>query len=247
MALDEVAAETAGAGGPRTVRVYQWPDTLSLGYRQSAETVDWDTCADRGIDVTRRPTGGGGIYHDRVGDISYSIAVPTGEVPSNLHSCYELLCEPVFAAFSRLGIDATFADEPKPACYQPACYLRNVNPAHDIVADGRKISGNAQYRQRGAVLQHGSLSYALTPERHLSAFNTDISPAEFRTRVSAISEATSDDATRDISRTRAVSALEAALSAWTDAEVGEWTADELDRANTLVSEKYGDNAWIRKF
>ena len=34
MALDEVAAETAARGGPRTLRVYQWdPATLSLGYR----------------------------------------------------------------------------------------------------------------------------------------------------------------------------------------------------------------------
>ena len=252
MALDEVAAETAAAGGPRTVRVYQWPDTLSLGYRQATETVDWETCDEIGIEVTRRPTGGGGIYHDRVGDISYSIAVPTAEVPSDLRSCYELLCEPVFGAFSRLGVDATFANEPKAACYQPACYLRDVDPAHDIVVAGRKISGNAQYRQRGAVLQHGSISYALAPERHLSAFNTEVSPAEFRARVSAISEGDCEgtgnyEGTATISRERAVSALEAALSGWADAEEGEWTAAELDRATTLVSEKYGDTAWIQKF
>lgn len=45
MALDEIAAETAAAGGPRTVRVYRWePATLSLGYRQEPATVDWEFC-----------------------------------------------------------------------------------------------------------------------------------------------------------------------------------------------------------
>ena len=41
MALDEVAAETAAAGGLRTLRVYQWePSTLSLGYHQDPATID---------------------------------------------------------------------------------------------------------------------------------------------------------------------------------------------------------------
>jgi lipoate-protein ligase A len=85
MALDEIAAETAAEGGPRTVRVYQWdPSTLSLGYRQDEDTVAWDYCDREGISVTRRPTGGGGIYHDRYGDISYSIVAPADELPGDL-------------------------------------------------------------------------------------------------------------------------------------------------------------------
>jgi len=58
MALEEIAAETAASGGPRTVRAYQWsPSTLSMGYRQEAESVDWAFCEHEGIDVTRRQTG----------------------------------------------------------------------------------------------------------------------------------------------------------------------------------------------
>ncbi len=45
MALEEVAAETAITDGIRTVRTFSWePSTLSLGYRQDAETVDWGFC-----------------------------------------------------------------------------------------------------------------------------------------------------------------------------------------------------------
>ena len=241
MALEEVAAETAASGGPRTVRVYRWePSTLSLGYHQDPSTVDWEYCDREGIGVTRRPTGGGGIYHGVDGDISYSIVAPAAELPGNLIDSYELLCEPIFSAFERMNIDATFADGEWPAIHQPACYLRAINPAHDIVADG-KISGNAQYRQRDAVIQHGSLSYARTPERHLSVFATDeISAAQFSERVTSIQEQSGID------REGAVRAVESALREWAGAVDGEWTDAELDRAREIADRKYGSDAWNRE-
>jgi len=242
MALEEVAAETVAAGGPWTVRVYTWqPSTLSLGYRQAAETVDWDYCERHGVAVTRRPTGGGGIYHDAYGDISYSIVAPQNELPGKLLDCYELLCAPVLDAFERMGVDASFAGDELSAVYQPACYLRDVNPAHDIVAGGKKISGNAQYRQRAAVIQHGSLSYALVPDRHLGVFATDdVTEATFARRVTSIRQESG------LAREDAVSALEEALSEWADATVGGWTDAELDRARAIVETKYESDEWNQR-
>jgi len=238
MALDEVAARTAAEGGPRTVRVYRWdPGTLSLGYRQDPATVDWDYCADAGVDVVRRPTGGGGIYHDPVGDISYSIAAPADEYPGDLLDCYHALCEPLFDAFDALGVDAGFAEEAAEGTYQPACYLRERNPAHDVVVDGAKISGNAQYRQHDAVVQHGSLTYAARPERHRRVFAD--APDEFD------AVATIEDCA-GVTRDEAVSTLEAALRDWADAEVGSWTDDELAAARSLADEKYRTTAWTRE-
>jgi len=242
MALEEVAAETAAAGGPRTVRVYRWePSTLSLGYRQEPATVDWAYCEREGITVTRRPTGGGGIYHDSRGDISYSIVAPESELPGDLLDCYERLCAPILGAFERMGVDAAFAEEELPAIHEPACYLRGVHPAHDILAGGRKISGNAQYRQRDAVIQHGSLSYALTVDRHLGVFSTDaVSAATFCDRVTSIREQSGID------RGAAVAALAGALVDWADAEEGEWTAAELERAEEIAERKYASDAWTRR-
>lgn len=241
MALEEVAAETAAAGGPRTVRVYRWePSTLSLGYRQAPETVDWDQCRTADVAVTRRQTGGGGIYHDSHGDISYSIVAPESELPGDLLDCYERLCEPILDAFDRMGIDAAFASKKLPEIYQPACYLREIHPAHDVLADGQKISGNAQYRQRDAVIQHGSLSYALTPETHLGVFATDVAQDTYRDRVTSIREQT------QISRDEAVETVEAALLDWADAAVGEWTDAELARAREIATEKYDTDRWTRQ-
>jgi len=260
MALEEVAAETAVAGGPRTVRAFRWaPSTLSLGYRQAPETVDWEYCRREGIGVTRRQTGGGGIYHDRDADISYSIVAPAGELPGDLMETYRLLCAPILVALERMGVAAAFADDEQPAIHDPCCYLRAINPAHDLVSRGsgdvsadaaagastavaqrpRKVSGNAQYRQREAVIQHGSLSYDLRPDRHLGVFATDdVSEETYRDRVTSIRAETGID------RSRAVEALESALSEWADASVGGWSDAELERARTLAERKYASDAWL---
>lgn len=241
MALDEVAARSVATGGQPTVRVYEWdPSTLTLGYTQDPETVEWDVCRQTGVDVTRRQTGGGGIYHDASGDISYSIVLPAEAVPGSLLASYELLCTPVLDALDVMGVDAAFADRPRAAVHQPACYLRAVDPAHDILAGGRKISGNAQYRQRDVVVQHGSLSFARHPDQHLGVFASDIDEESFMDRVTSIR------AEAGIDRDRAVAMLEGTLRDWASATSGEWTPAELEATDRLVEEKYGAESWVRE-
>ncbi|OLZ39993.1 lipase [Natrinema saccharevitans] len=246
MALEEIAARTALEDGLRTVRTYSWaPSTLSLGYRQAADTVDWDFCDREGIDVTRRQTGGGGIYHDRFADISYTIVAPADEVPGDLMDCYELFCEPILAAFDRLGVDADFASSEQDAIYQPSCYLRDINPAHDIVTpagagtEAKKISGNAQYRQRDVVIQHGSISYALAPRSHVGVFDTDLEESTFADRVTSIRDEAGVD------REAAVDTIAAALGDWCDADESTWREGELEAARDLAARKFGSDAWVR--
>lgn len=243
MALDEIAARTAADGGPRTVRVYRWePSTLSLGYNQRNETVAWDHCTDEGVDVVRRQTGGGGIYHDAFGDISYSISAPRAELPGALMDAYHVLLEPVLDALERMDVDARLVADEHPALHQPACYLRSLDPAHDLVAgpDGRKISGNAQYRTRDAVVQHGSISYALQPDRHLATFtDPPVTAGEFAGRVTSIREAAG------LGREDAVGYLEEALETWAAADEGTWTRAELDAARDLARAKYESDEWNR--
>lgn len=242
MALDEIAAETAAAGGPRTVRVYRWePSTLSLGYHQDPETVDWEHCEREDVTVTRRQTGGGGIYHDFDGDVSYSIVAPKAELPGDLLESYHLLCAPVLDAFSRLGVDADFVEESMPEIWHPACYLRELHPAHDIVAGGKKVSGNAQYRRNDSVVQHGSLTYSVRAAEHLGVFaGHDVTTERFTERVGGIDEFS------DASRAETVSAVESALAEWADAAEGEWTDDELSRARERAKEKYAADDWVRR-
>ncbi|MFB6268165.1 MAG: biotin/lipoate A/B protein ligase family protein [Halodesulfurarchaeum sp.] len=241
MALDEVAADTVAAGGPPTLRLYRWqPGTFSLGYNQDSGTVDWEYCASAGLSVTRRPTGGGGILHDRWGDISYSVIAPAADLPGTLLDSYHQLLEPLFDAFDRLGLDASFVDEERAGIYEPACYLRPLDPAHDIVLGGRKVSGNAQYRQREAIIQHGSITYEAVPETHLAVFDgVEATQSDFRDRVTGIREHV------EMPRGEVVAIFEEALREWAAAEVGEWTADELVEARTLAQQKYRSPQWNR--
>jgi len=241
MALEEIAAETAAAGGPATVRVYTWPDVLSLGYNQDPDSVDWAFCEREGIGVTRRPTGGGAIYHDHYADLSYSIVAPADAVPGDLMECYRLFCTPILDAFEGIGVDAGFVDREYDAVHQPACYLRALHPAHDIVGpDGRKLGGNAQYRRKDAVVQHGSLSVSLRPERHCGCFTDTPDADAFRERVGAIDEYVV------IERADVVERLRATLADWVDAEEGEWTDDERVRARERAQSKYATDEWVRR-
>ncbi len=242
MALDATAADTAANGGPRTIRLYRWqPSTLSLGYGQPADTVDWSFCRDAGIDVTRRPTGGGGIYHDVVGDISYSIAAPAAELPGDLMETYDRLLTPVLDALKSMGVDAGLAEAAKPPLHEPACYLRAVNPAHDVVVDGRKLSGNAQYRRKDAVIQHGSITYSRVVDRHLGVFaEPGVDEAGFRDRVTSIRNEVG------IAREEAIGALEAAFREWAAPTDGTWSDEELAAATTKVDDRFGADGWIRR-
>lgn len=215
-----------------------------MGYGQAVDTVDWAHCEQAGVDVTRRQTGGGGIYHDNEGDIAYSITAPAAELPGELIESYHELCPPILDGFARLGVDADFVENERHSIYQPACYLRGLHPAHDIVSDGgtgRKLAGNAQYRRKEAVIQHGSITYGARPEDHLAVFaDPDVTPAEFSERVAGITDLV------DVSREEAVDAFESALQAWADADRGSWTDEELERAREIAAEKYDSDAWIRE-
>lgn len=241
MALDEAAAASVAEGASPIIRLYRWqPSTLSLGYHQDPDTIEWDWCAESGVTVTRRPTGGGAIYHDRWGDISYSIIVPASAVAGDLVESYQTLCTPILDGFSRMGIDASFSETERPGIYEPACYLRPIHPAHDITVAGQKISGNAQYRQRDVVIQHGSITYESDPVRHLAGFDhPGIAPEGVAERVTDVRSHA------DIPRREAVGHLEAALSEWAAAEDGAWRASELRAARALAEQKYASRSWTR--
>ena len=238
MAYDEVAAETVAEGGPATVRLYRWtPSTVSLGYANDADIIDWEFCAANGIDVTRRATGGGAIYHDGVGEVAYSIIAPKADLPGDVTASYRQLLEPVLSAFEAAGAEVRFAPEPSESLWQPMCYLRGLDPAHDLVGpDGRKVAGNAQHRTREAVVQHGSLTVAAKPQRHIECFaDPPVDPADFESTVTGVG----------VDRAALVEELEASLAAWADADDGGWTSAERERAAELVDVKYDNDSWVR--
>lgn len=144
MAIDEAICRLTSRGkSPNTIRFYRWkPSAVSIGYFQILDQeVNLEECKKLGVDVIRRMTGGGAVYHAYDGEITYSVIVSENHprIPKDIVKSYELICGSIVNGLESLGIEAEF------------------RPVNDIDVKGRKISGNAQTRRWGVVLQHGTI------------------------------------------------------------------------------------------
>lgn len=165
MALDEALLDWNSEGKiPPTIRFYGWnPPTLSIGYFQKVEReIDLEAVKKYGLGFVRRPTGGRGVLHDQ--ELTYSVIVSEDhpEMPQTVTEAYRVISEGVLQGFRKLGLDAYFA-VPKTAEEREG--LKNPRSAvcfdapswYELVVEGRKVAGSAQTRQKGVILQHGSI------------------------------------------------------------------------------------------
>jgi lipoate-protein ligase A len=146
MAVDEAIAASVAAGtSPPTIRFYTWkPCAVTIGYFQCLrDEVDLDACSMRGTDVVRRRTGGGAVYHDGQGEITYSVIAPESYFSKDIRASYREICGSIITGLGSLGIAAEF------------------RPVNDVTVKGRKISGSAQTRRQGILTQHGTVLYSI--------------------------------------------------------------------------------------
>ena len=137
MAIDEALL----VSGKPTIRFYKWkPSAISIGYFQGIEEeVNLNDCKRMGVDVVRRITGGGAVFHDEHGEITYSLVAPEEMLPKNILDSCDKICSSLAKGLKYLGLNAKFS------------------PLNDIVVNQKKISGSAQTRRYGNLLQHGTL------------------------------------------------------------------------------------------
>ncbi|UCC33542.1 MAG: lipoate--protein ligase family protein [Candidatus Bathyarchaeota archaeon] len=147
MAIDEAVLKARIAGMvPNTLRFYRWkPSAVSLGrFQRASDEVHVEDCRRRGIDIVRRITGGGAVYHDYEGEITYSVIVSEEDVGSkDVVSAYNIICRGLVEAAKILGVTADFN-------------LGDPEQCPNITVDRRKFSGSAQLHRRGVLLQHGT-------------------------------------------------------------------------------------------
>ncbi len=166
MAMDEAMLEAAAGGEPAYLRFYGWAvPTLSLGYFQRMAEVRADPRWE-GRPVVRRPTGGGAIWHHH--ELTYAVAVPpTSPLVRPNTALYRAVHAAIAGLLAEWGLAAgrrgdggpTPGDGPE----RPLLCFTGSDP-EDIVGMGHKWVGSAQRRRGGAVLQHGSILLARSPE-----------------------------------------------------------------------------------
>ena len=159
MALDEALMSRARATGEWVLRVYTWSTpTISLGRNQSAlGRYDLDAIARRTLSVVRRPTGGRAILHDR--EVTYSVTAPVDSA-GDLAESYQRINRLLLEALASLGVQATMAAPATRASAPGMAPCFDEPSAGELVVDGRKLAGSAQWRSEGALLQHGSILVA---------------------------------------------------------------------------------------
>ncbi|MBP7864756.1 MAG: lipoate--protein ligase family protein [Acidobacteria bacterium] len=169
MARDAFLLERAGEPGePFTVlRLYRWAvPTLSLGNKQVAErTADIAFCRERGIDVCRRPTGGGAVLHHL--ELTYAVVSSYRECfQPGILGTYLSLSRALQRGLALLGVPAEVEEKDPRAALRPDNFVKSPVPCftstshYEITVAGKKILGSAQKRTKTAFLQHGSIPYA---------------------------------------------------------------------------------------
>ena len=229
MALDEALSEGVRSGSsPPTIRFYNWkPSAVSIGYFQSIrDEVNLEVCRELGVDCIRRWTGGGAVYHDFEGEITYSVIAPANIFPKNIIESYRLICGWVVKGLESLGIEAEF------------------KPINDILVKNKKISGSAQTRRGGILLQHGTLLYALDLKTMFSVLNVSRQKITDKMIKSAEERVTCVMEHSDAGKKEVYEALVDAFTEGKDFEFGKWSETEITRARELAARKYRSEDWL---
>ncbi|MCE4956096.1 lipoate--protein ligase family protein [Macrococcoides caseolyticum] len=165
MALDEALLNFVSEGKlPPVIRFYGWnPATLSIGYFQKLEKeIDLEKVSACGYGLVRRTTGGRGVLHDH--ELTYSVIVPENhpDMPKTVTEAYRVISQGLLEGFIDLGFDAYFAvprtEAQRAKLKDPRSSVCFDSPSwYELVVEGKKIAGSAQTRQKGVILQHGSI------------------------------------------------------------------------------------------
>ncbi|MCK5641889.1 MAG: lipoate--protein ligase family protein [Gammaproteobacteria bacterium] len=233
VAADEAIAKARSEGKvPNTLHFYRRNvPTISLGYFQEVEkSVNLKFCQQNNIQIVRRITGGSAVYTDS-GHLLYGLAVDEAILPTGRNEAFETVCESIVLALKELGIEAEF------------------KPVNDIMVNGRKISGSAQMRRWGIVLQHGTLVLSNEGNMLSNALKMDIPKIEERgqqpeTYVTSISEITGQESDIKEIKSAIVKGFEAVFDI--EFEASGLTDYENELIKQLINEKYGNNEWNMK-
>ncbi len=153
------------------LRVYAWkPEAISVGYNQDLQEINLENCKNNKVDVVRRITGGKAIFHDK--EITYSFILPErlGLLPKEINESYREIANALVIALKKININAEIKKNPERIATS-ICF--NSSNWYELLINDKKISGSAQRRMQGKILQHGSILIDFDYEKNSILFNSN--------------------------------------------------------------------------
>jgi lipoate-protein ligase A len=216
---------------PNTLRFYKWkPACVTIGFFQNLEEeIDIKKIQELNIDITRRYTGGGAVFHEN--ELTYSLAISEKEISGDIVDSYKKICSAIIEGLNLLKIKTVF------------------KPINDLLTvEGKKISGNAQTRKDGVILQHGTILLDLDVRKMFSVLKVPDEKIKDKLIKSVEERVTSLE--KELGRKILFEELEKILIKGFEScfEVRiveeELTKEELAEAERLFKEKYSNDEWI---
>jgi lipoyl(octanoyl) transferase len=255
MAVDEALLDWHSQGEiPPVVRFYGWePAALSIGYFQKADKeVNFEALKEHGLGFVRRPTGGRGVLHEH--ELTYSVIVSEEhpDMPAGVTEAYRVISEGVLQGFRALGLDAEFAvprtEEEKASLKNPRSSVCFDAPSwYELVVEGRKVAGSAQTRQKGVILQHGSILLDIDEDKLFSLFHyssdrvKDRMKRAFKDKAVAINALRSERVTLNEARSAFKKGFEEGLNIHLEPLI--LTEEQKRQINKIQHERYESDDW----
>jgi lipoate---protein ligase len=230
MALDEVLTMRVGRGERKpALRIWGWTSPcVVLGRFQSVRNeVRTEAAAANHVEIVRRISGGGAMFIEPEGAITYSIYAPTELVGGmSFADSYAFFDAWIIHALRELCIDAWY------------------QPLNDITSSGGKIGGAAQARRANAVLHHTTMAYQMNVPLMVEVLRIGeekLSDKGIRSadkRVGPLRQQT------DMTRAAIINQFIATFRDSYGLTNGAITPDELAEAEHLATTRFGTDAWI---
>lgn len=226
LAFEEVALENVLAGSDPIIRIMTWKGrSVSIGrFQYIKDEVELEYAYNNSIDLARRGSGGGAVYHGAGEEIIYSAVMRRPRSEKVIADSYKEMCGCIVNCLTNLGIRSRFEGPNK------------------VMVGDLKISGNSKWLRGDAVLEHGTLLYRPDIETMSKVLKQEYEGRprgvrSIRMPVTGIRE-------------HANAELEEAIGCVSDALLenkssyqSNWKKEERSRSKEIIREKYGKNEW----